>query len=744
MRLFPATRALLFSMALAAAAHAATFTEITRGPVAGSLDFGTSIAVSGDICAVGSPIASPNGQAVGSVFIYERNANGADSWDLAKRIDGPDGVNTMFGNSVDLYGDTLVVGAITTRINAIATGAAYIYARDAGGPAAWGLVKRLTPEGFAQADENFGTSVAIYGDWAVVGAPFEDNIVQNVPTVYDVGYTYLYYRNQSGPENWGLVKRLATPYTAANGRNGTSVDITDRFVISGSPSSSSIGLAFINEKNIGGANAWGPAAILVAPDGGSGNRFGASVSLSGDEAIVGAPKAGSSVTGAGAAYIFRMRMAATDWRLIRTLIPGYRHAEQMFGYSVTIAGGRAVVGAWGDGHLGFQAGAAYVFERDNGGSERWGNSAIVTASNGTPNDQYGFAVRTDGRTLAVGAALYSIPQTSTIYGAAYIYPDFARTLGTQLATSAIDVPNDQGGRVLLTWNAMLMDVDRTVVPKYSIWRRLPEGIGSPAGRVARFSHTAGSWEWLADVPSLKKSSYSYAAATLYDSADGTDGAHWFMVVAHTPDADVYTEGIPVSAHSVDNLAPSAPARLRAVKTGAAVTLAWAPNREPDLARYAVYRGAGADLASTTPYSWTSDTAYVDAAPLAGEPWYAVRAADIHGNLGSRSAPVTAIPTAVADSPMPTEFALWQNAPNPFNPSTVIRFALPEAGPVRLAIYGADGRLVRVLVAGSRTAGFHETTWDGTDERGRAVASGVYVCRMQADGTELVRRMTLVR
>ena len=74
-------------------------------------------------------------------------------------------------------------------------------------------------------------------------------------------------------------------------------------------------------------------------------------------------------------------------------------------------------------------------------------------------------------------------------------------------------------------------------------------------------------------------------------------------------------------------------------------------------------------------------------------------------------------------------------PNPFNPSTVIEFELAARGPARLAVYDAGGRLVRVLVDGMCDAGRHETVWNGTDERGTAVASGVYFVRFDsAEGT----------
>ncbi|NTV03639.1 T9SS type A sorting domain-containing protein, partial [bacterium] len=99
----------------------------------------------------------------------------------------------------------------------------------------------------------------------------------------------------------------------------------------------------------------------------------------------------------------------------------------------------------------------------------------------------------------------------------------------------------------------------------------------------------------------------------------------------------------------------------------------------------------------------------------------------------------------ADEGTPARGAtLAQNAPNPFNPSTVIRFSLPQAGPVSLRIYDVRGRQVRSLVEGIREAGAHSVVWDGRDDRGGHAASGAYVYRLQADGKSQQRNMMLVR
>jgi len=99
-------------------------------------------------------------------------------------------------------------------------------------------------------------------------------------------------------------------------------------------------------------------------------------------------------------------------------------------------------------------------------------------------------------------------------------------------------------------------------------------------------------------------------------------------------------------------------------------------------------------------------------------------------------------TTAAD--MPTRYALSANYPNPFNPSTKIEFALPEAQYVRLAIFAVDGRRIATLKNESMSAGHHSVTWTGRDDRGGLVAAGVYFYRIQAGDFSQTQKMTLVK
>ncbi|MFO7609473.1 MAG: S8 family serine peptidase [Candidatus Krumholzibacteriia bacterium] len=101
-------------------------------------------------------------------------------------------------------------------------------------------------------------------------------------------------------------------------------------------------------------------------------------------------------------------------------------------------------------------------------------------------------------------------------------------------------------------------------------------------------------------------------------------------------------------------------------------------------------------------------------------------------------------TAPEKGDLPVAFALDQNAPNPFNPSTTIAFALPQAGRVQLRIYDQRGRLVRTLVDEAMTAGARSVVWNGLDDGGRQAHSGVYLYVIEAGDFRATRKMTLLK
>jgi hypothetical protein len=198
---------------------------------------------------------------------------------------------------------------------------------------------------------------------------------------------------------------------------------------------------------------------------------------------------------------------------------------------------------------------------------------------------------------------------------------------------------------------------------------------------------------------------------------------------------------------VDDLAPAMPANLvadrRLEPTG--LELEWDANTEPDLAYYAVYRGADetfvpgpGNLFVTT----TESTCFDGAWTWDGGTWYKVSALDEHENESAFAVLGPDLVTGIKDTP--PVFALEQNVPNPFNPSTTIAFTLREAAEIRLEVFDASGRHVRTLAAGTREATRHEVQWNGRDDAGTEVASGVYFYRLTAGELTLTHKMVLLK
>jgi hypothetical protein len=94
--------------------------------------------------------------------------------------------------------------------------------------------------------------------------------------------------------------------------------------------------------------------------------------------------------------------------------------------------------------------------------------------------------------------------------------------------------------------------------------------------------------------------------------------------------------------------------------------------------------------------------------------------------------------------LPTETVLRQNYPNPFNPSTIIRYELATAGRVQLKVYDVSGALVKVLEDRHREPGRYEAGWDGTNERGEGVGSGVYFYVLEAPDARIAKKMLCVK
>jgi uncharacterized repeat protein (TIGR01451 family) len=357
---------------------------------AGTADqFGFSVAASGNTMVVGAPQDDHAGAHAGAAYIFERHLGGPDNWGLVKKITAADaGANHSFGWSVGIHGDTVSVGACSAN-------AAYVFDRNFGGADNWGQVKKVT------GGTGFGTSVALSGNTLAVGAPDDGGN----------GAAYIFDRDLGGADNWGQVIRVTAPST---GRFGQSVGIDADTVVVGATLDFSLGAAYVFDRDSGGTDNWGQVKKITASDATANDQFGAAAGVSGDTIVVGATVNDSLK---GAAYVYYRDSGGDDnWGEVKKITAADASAGDNFGYSASISGDTIAVGAHGDDDDGSNSGSAYVFKRNIGGPDSWGEMQKITAADASAGDIFGYPVSISGNTIALGA-----PYADTYNGAAYLF-----------------------------------------------------------------------------------------------------------------------------------------------------------------------------------------------------------------------------------------------------------------------------------------------------------------------------------
>jgi hypothetical protein len=316
----------------------------------------------------------------GSAYIFKLTENG---WRRVQKITptNNDGVYTEFGQSVSISGNRAIVGAKRDDVNGYQSGSAYIFELTDDG---WTQVKKLTAINGA-ANEFFGYSVSISGDRAIIS---------------DSGSAYIF---ECIGGAWTQITKLkATSDSSDVVSLGSSVSLSgDRAIVGagwgGVNGYDYSGSAYIFELTGG---AWTQVKELTPKSGSSADEhFGVSVSISGERVIVGAPGNNDNGELSGSAYVFERTGGA--WIQIKKLNPtNGGSAYDLFGDSVSISGDRAMVGAQGDDDNVCGSGSVYVFERTGGA---WTQIKKLKASDGAASDYFGNSVSISGDRAIIGA-----------------------------------------------------------------------------------------------------------------------------------------------------------------------------------------------------------------------------------------------------------------------------------------------------------------------------------------------------
>ena len=350
----------------------------------------------------------------GSAYIFERQADG--TWQEVYKLTAGDGdAEDWFGYSTSLEEDRAIVGAWRDDDLGTESGSAYIFERQ--GDGSWQEVAKLTASGGDPFDF-FGYSVSLSGDHAIVGARGEGGI-------FEVGAAYVFERQEGDP--WQEVTKLTPtdpPDHIPFSRFGVSVSLSgDRAIVGASGgwhSGTASGLAFLYERDEDGT--WLEVDELTASDADQGDRFGSAVSLSGDRVIVGAFSDDDPGLESGSAYIYERQSDGT-WLEMTKLVPTDGAPFDHFGTSVSIDGDLAIVGSYLHDEFATDDGSAYMYEVQGDGS--WLEVGEFAASDGTAGDRFGISVSLSGDRALVGA--YLDDDLGTDSGSAYLYDDILTT-----------------------------------------------------------------------------------------------------------------------------------------------------------------------------------------------------------------------------------------------------------------------------------------------------------------------------
>ncbi|MBN2001009.1 right-handed parallel beta-helix repeat-containing protein [candidate division KSB1 bacterium] len=736
-------------------------------------NFGQAVAICGDIAAVGAPNHHVDDvEDAGMVYFYKYDPSD-NSWTGANRLFRTQ-ENQLFGYALDMHKTTngiyIIIGAPWNDTAGEKAGAAYIYRYDDGDLEYEGKIMAddATP------DDRFGISVAIAEDKAIVGAFFDDDQGDRS------GSAYIFHRNAGG---WEQVKKITATDGTTGDWFGVHVAISPLYAAVGARyddhGGEDAGAVYMyNLRN----NNWNFYGRFVAEKWEANVRFekcafgyldlGMGVTENYYFAV-GAYNDNDKGKHAGAVYLYKQE--GTGWKFLQKLTASDGAAGDNFGCSVSMTDQHLIVGAYGDDDDGSNAGAVYVFKYTESGwkqltklkvsdgdegnhlglpvdacHDRYGLSVIAGASKGEENGLEAgsaYIIRvgavlpvpkpfmtiseamrsaTFGDTVLVGPGTWYEPVTIKPWVVLKSKEGPSQTALFQRDVDCIvSVENYgvlEGFTIYGNDNGEDMEgngvyaVGRNVTIRQCIIRRNSTGIYLPTGSKAHIynntilgnrydgifiqrngtpniynniisSHgRAGIFRMettVAKSPVIKYNDY-FKNITNY----GSDGEVWTPLPGtgelyqnpHFVSQVEYDFRLAADSPCIDKGDPASP-------------------RDPD--------GTRADL---------------------GALYYDQGTAVFEGQKVFR----------------PEGFNLYPAFPNPFNPSTTIQYELPRTVQVEVSIYNLHGQLIKVLQNIIQPAGFYTLQWDGRDQQGRNVASGIYLCRILAGSFQKSVKLMLMR
>ncbi len=445
---------------------------------------------------------------------------------------------------------------------------------------------------------------------------------------------------------------------------------------------------------------------FIPDDHGNWASVGWSVAIDDGVVATGAINDSDVASYAGSAYLFD---AATGAQLHK-LEPDDLAASDGFGWSIDIAGGIVAVGSPRDDDNGGESGSAYLFDATTGAQ-----LLKLLPEGGAGSNEFGWSIAIGDGIVVVGARGYLFDM-----GAVYI---FDLSTGVQIARLTAE---DAAYYSDFGWSVA---VDNGVIAVGAT-----EYDGSTDNTGSAYLFRAATGAQLAKLMPMDGGGNNYN----FGSAVAIDGD--VAVVGADRDGE---NGWPAGAAYIYDISftPVAISSFSAAVRGAGVELAWGIAADEPFEGFHLFRSedGGVDMRVNDSILASHVRGFVDDTVRPGRRYSYQLVA-----VGAESGDVRSHRADVELEPMLVRAALRQNSPNPFNPTTTIRFMVAEQGPVTISIYGLDGTKIRTLVDRVYSPGQHSTMWDGRNSSGGRVASGVYYYRMLIDQVVHTKKLTLLK
>ncbi len=306
-----------------------------------------------------------------------------------------------------------------------------------------------------------------------------------------------------------------------------------------------------------------------------------------------------------------------------------------------------------------------------------------------------------------------------------------------------DITNDQGGWVRITWYPSPNDDVNSSNPValYGIWRRIDNPSLTGQGLYFKDSKeiiTLAGWDGVGTVPAIQDTLYNFVAHTLVDSNSTGINYSVFMITAHSQNPIDWIASEPDSGYSVDNIPPEAPYNVSGEYANNNVVLNWnCLLNYPDFSHFSIYRdrtsGFEPNIDNLIGYSYVVN--YIDTEIDTGTYYYVVSTFDVNDNQSSYSNEAEVYTYGVDNVVTPNTFFISNNYPNPFTINTEILYRLPVTSNVIIKIYDIRGRQVKLLINMCKEPGVYTERWDGNDDSGNNLSSGIYFYKMKANDFE---------